>query len=136
MTAGQSNRTTWPLGRLARGFAALWQRATDGSVIDVRNEPRGRRGPRAQSVYPMDRLPEVQRPVLVPLRRMEDAGDAATAASVICVTSTSIFVAKIDPEEFFDFTSTRPSCISKTALTQRRVAGYRVLSVSRDRAAD
>ena len=84
---------------------------TDGSVVEVRNEATGPAGgPEHSRFIEWTRLPEVQRPVLVAaFEGWNDAGDAATTAvGHLRDRLRAVSFAKIDPEEFFDFTSTRP----------------------------
>ena len=84
---------------------------TDGSVVEVRNEATGPAGdPEHSRFIEWSRLPEVQRPVIVAaFEGWNDAGDAATTAvGHLRDRLRAVAFAKIDPEEFFDFTSTRP----------------------------
>jgi len=84
---------------------------TAASVVEVRNEATGPAGdPEHSHFIEWSRLPEVQRPVIVAaFEGWNDAGDAATTAvGHLRDRLRAEAFAKIDPEEFFDFTSTRP----------------------------
>ena len=84
---------------------------TAASVVEVRNEATGPAGdPEHSHFIEWTRLPEVQRPVIVAVfEGWNDAGDAATTAvGHLRDRLRAVAFAKIDPEEFFDFTSTRP----------------------------
>ena len=77
----------------------------------MRNEATGPAGdPEHSHFIEWSRLPEVQRPVIVAaFEGWNDAGDAATTAvGHLRDRLRAEAFAKIDPEEFFDFTSTRP----------------------------
>ena len=86
-------------------------RGADASVVAVRNEATGPAGDPEHSRYiQWARLPDVQRPVIVAaFEGWNDAGDAATTAvGHLRDRLRAAPFAAIDPEEFFDFTSTRP----------------------------
>lgn len=85
---------------------------TGGSVGAVRNEATGPAGDPEHNPYiEWSRLPDVQRPVIVAaFEGWNDAGDAATTAVAhLRDRLRATPFAAIDPEEFFDFTSTRPT---------------------------
>jgi hypothetical protein len=63
--------------------------------------------------------PPVHEPVVIAaFAGWNDAGDAATGAVRYLVDHFDAdLVAELDPEEFFDFTSTRPTCRSTTTVS-------------------
>lgn len=87
----------------------------------MRNQPWPVGGPEPTPYLNWTRSPELHRPVIVAaFEGWNDAGDAATTAvRHLRNHTTAATFASIDAEEFFDFTSTRPTIHVEDGSTRR-----------------